>query len=140
MSLCDICRGDPCGRPIIRYTQLGQIALETISDIEKKMDIRIDKYVIMPNHIHMIIFIEKDPLEKQITAGITPTIGKIIGGYKSVVAKRWLDVCKKSNVRMGEIWQRSYYDHIIRNEYDYRDIWNYIDVNPDNWTNDELNM
>ena len=78
----------------------------------------IDKYVIMPNHIHMIIH---------------KTNGKSIvsdmRSYKALVTKQ-----------IGEsIWQDSYYDHIIRNEEDYREKWRYIDQNPAKWADDEYN-
>jgi len=39
---------------------------------------------------------------------------------------------------MGKLWQRSYYDHIIRNQQDYEDAWNYIEGNPSKWEQDEL--
>ena len=46
--------------------------------------------------------------------------------------------CNKRNVIMDKIWQRSYYDHIIRNEQDYKEVWQYIDGNPAKWQDDEL--
>ena len=78
----------------------------------------IDKYVIMPNHIHMIIH---------------KTNGKSIHSdmrsFKGLVSKR-----------IGEsIWQDSYYDHIIRNEADYQEKWRYIVNNPAKWMDDEYN-
>lgn len=129
--LSDIRRGDPRGRPNLELTPIGQIADNTIEYIENKYDISIDKYVIMPNHIHMILLIDRD--EKRATARVAHTVGNIIGGYKSLVSNQWLTKCKQRNLHMGTIWQRSFHDHVIRNELDYRCIWQYIDTNPVKW-------
>jgi len=78
----------------------------------------IDKYVIMPNHIHLII---------HKTNG--KSIASDIRSFKGLVTKQ-----------VGEsIWQDSYYDHVIRNEADYREKWRYIDENPAKWITDEYN-
>ena len=77
----------------------------------------IDKYVIMPNHIHMIVRNDESgfPLSRKIQffkSNLTRTIGR-------------------------SIWQREYYDHIIRNELDYQIKWKYIDDNPAKWADDD---
>lgn len=129
--LSDIRRGDPCGRPNIELSEIGKIAEKTISVIENMYDISVDKYVIMPNHIHMIILICHD--DKRATARVAPTVGDIVGGYKSLISNQWLKICKQRNSHMGQIWQRSYYDHVIRNKSDYQRIWQYIDNNQIKW-------
>ena len=102
---------DENGSARIRLSVYGEIAESYIKSIPG-----IDKYVIMPNHVHMII---------HKTNG--KSIGSDIRSLKSLVTKR-----------IGEpIWQDSYYDHIIRNETDYREKWRYIDENPAKWMNDE---
>ena len=127
-------RGDPCGRPIIEYSVLGKIADNAIKVIENKFNIKIDKYVIMPNHIHMIIIIDS-----RTTARVVPTdISSVAGFYKSIIANGYMKECNKRNIVMGKLWQRSYYDHIIRNQQDYEDAWNYIEGNPSKWEEDEL--
>ena len=82
--------------------------------------IKIDKYVIMPNHIHLIILMDN-------TGGHgNPPLQKIIGELKSY-----------STYNFGkEFWQRSFHDHIIRNENDYLKIWEYINNNPIKWNLD----
>ena len=83
----------------------------------------IDKYIIMPNHIHMIILIENGPMW---ASAPTQSISTIIKSFKTLVAKE-----------MGQsIFQRSFHDHIIRNEADYRRIWEYIDTNAMKWAED----
>ena len=130
-SLCRIRRGAPCGRPQTEYTPLGRIALECLPKIEAAYGIRVDNYVLMPNHIHLIVTIPDT--ETRAPARGAPTISQIVGGYKSMIAVKWLDLCKRSGTRSGPLFQRSFHDHIIRNEADYRRIYDYIDQNPLKW-------
>ena len=73
-----------------------------------------------------------------------PTIGDIIGTYKSLVANESLKIFKQNWVgpnpipRMGKIWQRNYYEHIIRTERAYHHIAEYIINNPKNWEADKF--
>ena len=72
----------------------------------------------MPNHIHMIVIIDK---------ATSISIPRVIKQYKEYITKQ-----------IGEsIWQKSYYDHIIRNEKDYLRIWEYIDKNILKWSLDK---
>ncbi|SFX58285.1 transposase [Cytophaga hutchinsonii] len=61
------------------------------------------------------------------------TIGSIIGGYKSIVSNEILKIYKSKNEIMGKLWQRNYYEHIIRNHESYMNISNYIIDNPKRW-------
>jgi len=66
------------------------------------------------------------------------TVGDMMGAYKSLVYKRCLDLCKSKNVVLGRLWQRNYYEHIIRNDEDYKRIAEYIITNPTTWEEDKL--
>ena len=92
--------------------------------------IHFDKYVIMPNHIHAIVRIATDNVAIA-TGGRTecaPTLSQIIKNFKENVARE-----------IGfSVWQRSFYDRILRNEHEYRSAWEYIENNPYNWETDEL--
>lgn len=85
--------------------------------------VHVDNYVIMPNHIHLLLFLYCDdgrPL-------VVPTISRIVQQLKGYVTKR-----------IGHaIWHPRFYDHVIRTERDYRDISLYIDNNPARWAEDE---
>lgn len=85
--------------------------------------VQVEKYVVMPNHVHLLLTIsEMGPARCP-----APTIPKIIGALKSI-----------STRKAGQaIWQRGYYDHIIRGSADYLRIWDYIDTNPAKWEEDE---
>ena len=69
-------------------------------------------------------------------ASPAPTVGDIICAYESIVANECLNIYKYRNETMGKLWQRNYYEHIIRNEESYANIANYILNNPANWTID----
>jgi putative transposase len=94
-----------------------------------------DKYIVMPNHVHAIIVIQKSGTAQ----GPFPTLSEYIKRFKSLTTTRYIE-----NVKKGEfppfdkkIWQKSYHDHIIRNELEYQKIWEYIDTNPLKWELDE---
>jgi len=69
-----------------------------------------------------------------------PAIGNIIGAYKSVVANACLISfkCSTENEFMGKLWQRNFYEHIIRDEQSYQKIADYIINNPINWEEDKF--
>lgn len=100
---------------------LSDIGLTVDNEIKKLNTVydavSVDKYCIMPDHIHFIVSINTD------TDGRTqfaPTISRVIKQFKGSVAKQ-----------IGRpIWQKSFYDHCIRNQQDYNDIWEYIENNP----------
>jgi len=71
-------------------------------------------------------------------ASPAPTVGNIMGAYKSLVANGCLDIYKMKNKTMGKLWQRNFYEHIIRNEKSYQTISNYIINNPSNWKDDKF--
>lgn len=135
-TLCNIFRrGDPCGLPRTKLTELGKLAEETIKEICVENFVNVEKHVIMPNHIH-ILFMLTAPIGDS-RKGCHYDISQLVGKYKSLVACKWLAVCKERNITMGQIWQRSFFDRIIRNEKDYLGFWKYIDENPLKWEFDK---
>ncbi len=112
----------------IQLTDFGTIANEEILDLENRYkNIKIDKYVIMPNHIHAIILVEN----KTAGASPCPTLSDIICAFKSMVTRKSHILNPKQ-----KIWQTSFHDHIIRGERDYQKIWQYIDSNAQKWEQD----
>jgi len=129
--------------------EYGQIAYDEWFNLPKRSCIvKPDVFVVMPNHIHGVIQITVGaPLAGARNAGAwvnrapargapTTTIGNIVGAYKSLVSNRCLDIYKSKNIIMGKLWQRNYYEHVIRNEKDYVKISEYILNNPINWLED----
>ena len=91
-------------------------------------NIKVDKYIIMPNHVHMILIVEND--DKSGTSRAPSPTNEIVPSFVSML-KRF------TNKKTGRsLWQRSYHDHVIRNEKDYERIWNYIDTNLFKWEQD----
>lgn len=109
--------------PQIRLSEYGTVAEKYISLMNEKYDnVYIDKYIIMPNHIHMIIVVQNCKVDSGSSQAPNPT-NETIPKFVSLF-KRY---CNRVYGR--NIWQRSYNDHIIRGEKDYLEIWNYIDNN-----------
>ena len=106
--------------PQNNLSKIGLICERYINNINIKYEnVTVDKYVIMPNHIHLIIFLHGTMK----ASSPTKNIETIIRSFKTMVTKE-----------IGNsIWQRSYHDHIIRGEKDYQKIWEYIDTNPTKW-------
>ena len=123
--------------------------------------VRVDKFVIMPNHVHGIVFItsvgadrcvchnegqshwiaptssdeRRDSLQRK------PALGKIVQWFKTMTTNDYIKAVKMNNVEPfpGKLWQRNYYEHIIRNESDLNSIRQYIVYNPAKWGEDEDN-
>lgn len=116
--LCDI-----VGANIVRpqLTQYGEIVNKAIKNIPSHYNsITIDKYVIMPDHVHLLLRIHSTNDGRTMFA---PTLDRVIKQTKGYITKQ-----------IGfPIFQRSYYDHIIRNQKDYNEIWEYIENNPKKW-------
>ncbi len=111
-----------------RLTPYGNIAKEQIESLENRYNgIKIDKYVIMPNHIHILI-------SNYEAAGASPcpTISDVICTFKSLTTR----ACKKAGFVEQHLFQRSFHDQIIRDKNDYQKIWEYIDTNVLKWEQD----
>ena len=119
----------------MKLTALGEIALDKIAAMEEMSGVEIEKFIVMPNHIHAIISINSVEDSRK---GCPYEISDVVGAYKSVVANEWLKICKENGVHMGKIWQRSYYDHIIRDDFDFETRWQYIDNNLLKWEEDRF--
>ena len=105
----------------------GKIAEADLINIPNHFPaIRIEKAVVMPNHVHAIVVIDC-----QNEKGTLPNLNVVIGQYKAGVTR------KIRSMEPGvKVWQRSYHDHVIRNRSGYEKIWSYIDTNPQRWSED----
>lgn len=106
----------------IILTDYGRIVEKYINEINFCYScVSVSKYVIMPDHIHLIVCIS--PSVEQYEKGrlvAAPTLSNVIGQMKRAVSKE-----------IGfSIWQKTFYDHIIRDERDYMEVCKYIDENP----------
>lgn len=114
--------GASCARPVL--SKYGKAVSEELLHLSVAyLKVRLGKVVVMPNHVHMILVIE--PGENG-PAQLAPTVSHIVQRFKGAVTKR-----------VGvSLWQKGFYDHIIRDEPGYLRIWNYIDTNPAKWEED----
>jgi REP element-mobilizing transposase RayT len=114
------------GAHIVRPSQIeispvGRIVETAIHNIPKFYpSVTVDKYVIMPNHIHMIVSL--NPAGNGGRTLCAPTLSRIIKQMKEYVTKQ-------SGI---SIWQKGFYERVVRSENEYNDIWLYIERNPEN--------
>ena len=136
-------------------TEYGRIAAEEwVRTAEVRANVEMDEFVVMPNHVHGIIWIARradgarQRLEDGASRRLAPTgggreitvaagsLGAIVGGYKSVVARRINDL---RGMAGAPVWQRNYYERIVRSERELAAIRRYIRQNPANWAGDSEN-
>ena len=100
--------------------------------------VRLDAFVVMPNHVHGIVLIDRHEMgivgandHSPLPAGTTRSLGSVVRGFKIGVTK-WFH----ANTDVHAVWQRNYYEHIIRHEQAYAAIADYIRHNPQRWQDD----
>ena len=105
-----------------KLNQFGEIARQDLQKLENCYEgVKVDNYIVMPNHIHAIIVMNECKC----------SLSQVIGLYKSGVTKK----IRQLDPEM-QVWQRSYHDHIIRNQAVYEKIWNYVQFNREKWKED----
>lgn len=121
--------GGALDAPRMCLSEKGAIVEKNLLSGNRIPGMRVDKYVIMPNHLHFILVIDSEGASWAPPPTRTPANAKL--PHFVSVFKRF---CNKD---AGEnLFQRSYYDHVIRNEADYLNIWEHIDTNPAKWETD----
>ena len=136
-----------------KYRGLQEILRKQWEELPKRFpDLILDEFVIMPNHIHGIFIVGAalaPALSHRATARVAPTlsvdrpaptVGEIIGTFKSLCIHDWLAYIKVRKIDgVGKFWQRNYYEHVIRNEDELNKIREYIQNNPLKWDLDKEN-
>jgi REP-associated tyrosine transposase len=132
----DVIEGD------MRLSDYGRIVDQEWKISAKiRREITLDAFVVMPNHIHGIIFIEESAVG---ATGGSPvrsgprrrSLGSFLSGFKSATTKRINDLQRTPGL---SVWQRNYYEHVIRNEQSLHRIREYIANNPGRWDFDREN-
>ena len=104
-----------------KLNRFGIIVDKYIQKIESIFpNVHVDNYIVMPNHIHLILA----------NSGNT-NINLVVGQFKAAVTRTIRNICAEVKV-----WQRSYHDHVIRNQKQYEKIWTYITYNDQKWQED----
>ena len=127
---CIVDTGDQRSPLRVELSDIGMIVDNEIKKLNSIYDaVRVDKYCIMPDHIHMILVIDTDDNRRTRRGELrspvcAPTISRVLKQFKGSITKQ-----------VGRpIWQKSFYDHGIRNQQDYDEIWHYIENNPLKYT------
>ncbi len=137
----------------VRLNEFGEIVWQEwfrTAQLRPNVELLEDEFVVMPNHIHGIIWINDEenghtgrgaarcaPTGGQYGVVIPNSIPAIVRAFKSAATNR---INHLRGVSGLSIWQRNYYEHVISSERDYENISNYIDSNPLNWHTDSENQ
>jgi len=114
-------------------TDEGKMVLSVYKELAKQMEKVIEPtVVVMPNHIHFVIFNNTDGKE---------SVKDFVQQFKRLTTNCYIEGVKRKNWQPfdGRLWQRDYYDHMIRNQREFDYIVNYIYMNPQRWRYDLLN-
>ncbi len=160
--LGDVAVGEGLAPPAVRLTSIGRVVESQILALPHRYpSLSVVKYVIMPNHVHLLLTLDKrentggaspsptdpgmiscaggaspsptDPGMISCAGGASPssTIPDMVCALKSLSSRQ-----AKPDLSGMPLWQRSFHDHVIRNDQDYQMIWKYIDENPARWADD----
>lgn len=137
----------------MKLNDAGRLAHEEWRNTEvMRENIALHEFIVMPNHVHGIIEIAVGarctrPLSPRADDGQgrvqlgrvqrAPTIGDVVRGYKSAVTKRVSQLHERHSLA---VWQRNYFEHIIRDEDSYLKIAEYIQTNPQRWQMDTYHV
>ncbi len=115
---------------------------------DKFPNVQIDEYVVMPNHFHGIIIVGAAPCgrpDDRSESGqphrVAPTVGDVVNWFKTMTTNQYIRGVRRNSWKpfFKKLWQRNYYEHIIRNEKELNHFHQYIANNPANWQSDEEN-
>lgn len=131
-------------------TDLGHIVKnELAASLHIRRELDIHHSVVMPNHLHVLLTITPPhsdapiiPVAPSIDGHHAPgkraprSLGSFVAGFKGAATKRIREIKQDPDFA---VWQRNYYEHVVRNETSFQKIWEYIDTNPQRWEQDRGN-
>ena len=120
----------------IVHTKAGDIVASVWRSIPDRFPgVELDEYLLMPNHVHGIIVLPDRESQSSSAEMKKPGLGKIIAYFKYMSTK----LINQDRNQIGRrVWQRNYYEHVIRNDHDLNTIREYIQNNPRRWTIDRF--
>jgi putative transposase len=141
----NIGRGEPMCSPEMVLNDAGKMVEKWYYELMNKFpDIKCDEMIVMPNHFHCII----ENVGMAVGENEKPILGEHVGSPLHAVVRWFKTMTTNEYIRGvknlgwtqfdGKLWQRNYYEHIIRNEQSYHTISNYIINNPAKWQEDKF--
>ena len=110
--------------PHVELTEYGINLCDAIDFMDRNTtSVAIDKYTVMPNHVHILVIVHGASGKPRPTNAVIPKLVSSIKRYTNKIAG-------------FNMWQTSFHDHIIRDDAEYLRIWQYIEDNPANWDDD----
>ncbi|MFT5194755.1 MAG: putative transposase [Candidatus Promineifilaceae bacterium] len=117
--------------------RLVELTLQELLTWKGFTHVELDAFVVMPNHIHVIFIFIDDSLAgddfKQEPKRLSKSLGSAVANYKANLTNRLRGIRRDFDLK---VWQRGYYDRIIRDEDELNQIREYIRLNPERWEND----
>ena len=139
----------------MRLNDIGRCAAGVLTSLHRHFSMRLDTWIIMPNHLHCILEIHRTGEASDVShkimirpnildaspqrpIGTNPgSLGAIIQNFKSISTRKINTIRRTPG---AHVWQRNYYEHIIRDEVDWQAIADYIENNPSKWAEDRENQ
>ena len=108
---------------------------------ERFPHVKLDEFVIMPNHFHGIVVFRRGEHKIRPYGTLPDTLGRIMQAFKSTTTNKYIAGVKQKQWPLfpGKLWQRNYYEHVVRDENELNDIRKYIMDNPKKWDLDREN-
>jgi putative transposase len=139
-----VCLFGEIGGGEMKLNSAGQAVVETWNSIPERFPaVEVDAYAVMPNHLHGLIFLVGNSFgggegaASSAPTSVRPTLGRIMRAFKSISAIRVNEI---SGRKGRAVWQRNYFEHIVRRGKDLADIRRYIAENPSRWGSDLENQ
>jgi REP element-mobilizing transposase RayT len=125
----------------VELNKLGQIAMAELHRIAEHHNALVDTYIVMPNHVHAILFLDPARFVESLSAGAPrgaptaptrkpPNIGVLVSLYKQAVTRAIRSVLGDAGFK---VWQRGFYEHVVRDEDGLNTRRYYIQTNPQRW-------
>ncbi len=126
VTVCARRRGDVFGvvrDGVVKLNAVGRLVLERLRALpDHHAGVSVDEHIVMPDHVHAILFLDSS-LQDGARQASPLRLGTVVGSFKSGVAREL----------GGPVWQRGYYDHVVRDEADLERNREYIRTNPARW-------
>ncbi len=134
LTICAARRGDLFGRVVdctVELNRFGAIVHEEWERIATvRAEITLDEWIVMPDHLHAIVHLQFALEQEASSQRAARSVSSMVAGFKSAVTSR----INKLREQPTQVWQRNYWEHIIRDERDLNNTRRYILENPQRWT------